>query len=245
VFGASTNPRLISRWFSNPLTNVGVATGKGLLVVDIDLHKDGEVSIRRLEARFGPFPETVEVVTGSGGRHLWFAVPHHIPLPNTAGLLGSGIDTRSDNGYVVCPPSNHHSGRAYSWSVDSADVTAPAPDWLVAALEAHAREREANRLAFTQHPITQEDEDDLVEAMARSRFLAEIWMGKRLYPDRSSRHLAATSALIRAGIGDASVIQRMLILVDQHLGLDVSKAERIDYIGLTVAKALSGREARP
>src|SRR5262249_36996229 len=58
---------------------------------------------------------------------------------NSAGLLGLGLDVRGDGGYVLLPPSIHPSGRAYAWSVDSADEFAIAPDWLYALLTVKVR----------------------------------------------------------------------------------------------------------
>jgi hypothetical protein len=53
---------------------------------------------------------------------------------NSAGRLGTGLDVRGTDGYVLLPPSIHPSGRPYRWSVDSADHIASAPDWLHAIL---------------------------------------------------------------------------------------------------------------
>src|SRR5262245_10407698 len=53
---------------------------------------------------------------------------------NSAGKIASGIDVRADGGYVLVPPSVHPSGRAYHWSVDTANTFATAPDWLLARI---------------------------------------------------------------------------------------------------------------
>ena len=57
-------------------------------------------------------------------------------MKNTAGRIAPGIDTRGDGGYVLTPPSVHPSGRAYAWSVDSANTIAAAPAWLVEKIAA-------------------------------------------------------------------------------------------------------------
>src|SRR5262249_52503001 len=49
---------------------------------------------------------------GSGGRHIYFAQPT-IPLRNSAGRIGRGIDVRGEGGYVLLPPSAHISGGTY------------------------------------------------------------------------------------------------------------------------------------
>lgn len=40
-----------------------------------------------------------------------------------------GIDLRGDGGYIVAPPSGHHSANAYSWSEPTHPI-APMPEWL-------------------------------------------------------------------------------------------------------------------
>ena len=62
-----------------PAANIAVATGSksGVFVFDIDMkhEKDGEAELRALEAKHGALPKTVESITPSGGRHLWFRMP--------------------------------------------------------------------------------------------------------------------------------------------------------------------------
>jgi Primase C terminal 1 (PriCT-1)/Bifunctional DNA primase/polymerase, N-terminal len=47
-------------------------------------------------------------------------------------------DTRGDGGYVLAPPSKHPTGRRYCWSVDSANLFAAAPQWLLDKITAPA-----------------------------------------------------------------------------------------------------------
>jgi hypothetical protein len=125
-------------WEGWPDCNIGLATGakSGVWVLDID-GDDGEASLRDLEQRMGSLPTTVEVITGGGGRHLFFKLPDFDGAPaikNTAGKLGAGLDTRGDGGYVVAPPSIHPSGKAYAWSVDTGSGFADPPAWLCGLL---------------------------------------------------------------------------------------------------------------
>ena len=65
-------------WFTRwPMANLSVVTGavSGIVVLDVDPHHGGEESLNVLEACHGALPKTVEAVTGSGGRHLYFAHP--------------------------------------------------------------------------------------------------------------------------------------------------------------------------
>ncbi|QXE35953.1 bifunctional DNA primase/polymerase [Streptomyces sp. GMY02] len=50
-------------------------------------------------------PETVIVLTPSGGRHIWLTGPAHVVVPNSAGRLAPGIDVRGAGGYLVGPGS--------------------------------------------------------------------------------------------------------------------------------------------
>ena len=126
-------------WTERPDANVGIATGQpsGLLVLDIDIAKGGEESFRALEAQHGPFPATPTVLTGGGGRHLYFRHPGYA-IRNSAGKLGAGLDIRADGGQVVAPPSLHPTtGKRYEWeSAHHPDTVppAPAPDWLLRLL---------------------------------------------------------------------------------------------------------------
>lgn len=104
----------------NPSYNVGVVCGQvsgGLVVIDID--EGGDEVLRDWEGAHGRLPETVEQVTGSGGRHLFYRTGREI-RPSVNGELH--IDIRGDGSYVVAPPSIHPNGTAYEWSVSPDDM---------------------------------------------------------------------------------------------------------------------------
>lgn len=132
---ASTDPALIAEWWQRwPEANVGVRTGGGLVVLDVD-GDDGADSLHELEREHGELPQTVAALTGGGGRHYYFATAEAVR--NSAGRLGRGLDVRGDGGYVVCPPSVHESGRAYEWEVSGHPAEtrlAPLPAWLAERL---------------------------------------------------------------------------------------------------------------
>ena len=86
-------------------------------------------SLEELVKRFS-LPDTAMVRTGSAGWHLYFT--YQGELKNSAGKLGTGIDTRGTNGYVVAPPSLHASGNYYAW-VNQLPPT-PLPQSLLDAL---------------------------------------------------------------------------------------------------------------
>src|SRR5450755_817672 len=113
VKDASCDPAQIREWWRlYPDANVGIATGEGLLVVDIDPRHGG--LLEALQAVVA-LPATATVQTGSGGPHLYFQYDKQLALRNTAGKLAPGIDTRAEGGYVVAPPSRHANGQRYRW----------------------------------------------------------------------------------------------------------------------------------
>lgn len=129
---ATKDPAIIEQmWKDHPEANVGIATGEisNLLVIDIDIHpeegKFGDETLAALESKLGKIPETLEVITGSGGRHLYFQYPEGSGITIGEGEksgLGSGVDFRGNGGYVVAPPSIHPgTGRRYEWEVSSCE----------------------------------------------------------------------------------------------------------------------------
>ncbi len=117
-------------WRLYPDANVGIATGEGLLVIDIDPRHGG--SLEALQALV-ELPATATVQTGSGGLHLYFRYDQKLALRNTAGKLAPGIDTRAEGGYVVAAPSRHAGGNRYYWK-DRRPGYAQAPDELLELL---------------------------------------------------------------------------------------------------------------
>lgn len=131
---------IITDWWTRwPHHGVGIVTGilSAIFVLDIDMGdgKFGDETLIDLERTYGRLPDTVEVVTGSGGRHLYFRWPVGRLITNDAGLrLGLHIDVRGEGGQVLAPPTVHPNGTAYEWEAsahpDDVDV-AEAPEWLV------------------------------------------------------------------------------------------------------------------
>lgn len=121
-------------WFRrSPDYNVAIVTGalSGLVVVDVDPRHGGKKSLSDLEGEHGRLPETLESVTGGGGRHLYFCHPGGV-VSNRVNIR-PGIDLRGDGGCIVAPPSVHPSGKRYRWKKGHGPgevALAPLPDWL-------------------------------------------------------------------------------------------------------------------
>jgi hypothetical protein len=133
---ATTDADRIRAWWALwPDANIGIPTGgRTFWVLDVDPDKGGTESLAALIARHGPLSETVEHLTGGGGRHVLFSAPSGLVIHNSASALGPGLDVRGDGGYIVAAPSRHRSGRGYEWEAahhpDEVAV-APAPEWLL------------------------------------------------------------------------------------------------------------------
>lgn len=134
---ATTSVEQIERWWYRSPYNIGVATGPSkLVVVDLDAPRQralggrhGRQVLAELAARAGAeIPrKTFTVVTPGGGQHLYFRAPAGPALTNTAGRLGTHIDTRAVGGYVVGPGSRI-GGRVYRATL-AADPAA-LPSWM-------------------------------------------------------------------------------------------------------------------
>lgn len=80
----------------------GIQTGRfnDILVVDLA----NKSSVRAFTA-LGPIPETLSVLTPSGGLHLYFRLPPDVHVSTSHGVLGPGIDIKGEGGFVVGPGS--------------------------------------------------------------------------------------------------------------------------------------------
>jgi hypothetical protein len=134
---ATKDPGVIETWWRRfPLANEAIATGQvsGLHGLDVDPRHGGDETLRELIAQHGPLASTPEVVTGSGGRHIYFAAPSS---PIGCPPLAEGVDSRGNGGFLVSPPSLRVSGRRYRWelsSLPSETPLAPLPAWVVSLL---------------------------------------------------------------------------------------------------------------
>lgn len=155
---ATTDEALIRRWWKGAAHGVGIATGtrSGIFVVDVDVRpgKDGNETLADLEAAYGPLPATREHLTGSGGRHLFFAIPPGVVITNDAGVrLGPGLDVRGEGGQVLAPPTIHPNGQPYAVDLGCPDDPAEPPGWLVALLtKAPDGAPRAERVPYTGEP---------------------------------------------------------------------------------------------
>ena len=142
---ATNDPVQITEWWlRNSICNPAIATGKGVVVLDVD-GEAGMASLKKLEERYGPLPITRTVTTGSGGKHYHFSCTHTVS--NSAGTLGEGLDIRGDGGMAIAPGALHQSGNLYHWDEgrSPAEVPlAPIPGWLLKLLSAEKKQQKAD-----------------------------------------------------------------------------------------------------
>ena len=118
VYDASTDPARIRELFAAApwATGYGIACGlppHHLIGIDLDTKSgtDSSAALRELALRhLFTIPDTVVVLTPSGGRHLWLSGPPDVVVPNSAGRLAPGIDIRGAGGYLVGPGSRTDHG---------------------------------------------------------------------------------------------------------------------------------------
>ena len=128
----------ITRWFTeNPCANIAIITGRVSNLVVFDL--DSEDAEKYAQSR-GGFPVTVRAKT-SKGRHIYMRHPG-IDTNNRINRKLK-IDTKTDGGYVVAPPSMHGSGVQYQWEegysileIESAECTSWMLDYLQGKIKA-------------------------------------------------------------------------------------------------------------
>jgi hypothetical protein len=124
----------VEQWFgpAGAARGIAVATGpSGLFMLDSDAYKDGA------EERNPPPGSWVERHAGRGGWHAYLSNP--TGARNTAGRIGTGVDSRGDGGLSVCAPTRslHPDGSTTQWQnvrpLIELQQLPPAPAELLAA----------------------------------------------------------------------------------------------------------------
>ena len=234
LLDASTDSdRLRSWWRASPRANVGLRTGEGLDVIDID----GPRSI--LDELGGPPLLPGAVVSTGRGWHLYFAPSG---LPTRTGVV-PGLDVRGGGGYVVAPPSVHPSGRAYRFvdpgsgaevPLGSLGPLPPAPEWLAALCRPAPPPARAGLTEPARVDISAYAAAALAEECAAVAATPE---GSR--NDRLNRAAFAMGTLVGASALDPGAASRSLLDAAARAGLGETEATR------TVDSGLSAGIERP
>lgn len=104
---ATTDLRQIQRWWHRaPEANIGIATGRGIDVLDVDVHALGNGFARlRLLHRSGQISGWAQAVRSpSGGVHLYYPTAPGRELRSWSRGTAN-LDFRGLGGYIIAPPS--------------------------------------------------------------------------------------------------------------------------------------------
>lgn len=194
---ATTDAGQVVEWLAAfPTANWAVRPPKGVLVLDIDPRNGGDVELAKLEEEHGKLPATLTARTGSGGFHIWLSYDGP-----TRGKLCTGVDVKTNTGYLVSPPSVHIAGGTYTW-IDERPA-AYAPKWVKERMN-------PPRIIRSMGPVTgtrgERTRAGLVEFVQKSNF-GEIndrlyWAACRL--DEKGLLDTATADQLVAAAGEAA-----------------------------------------
>ena len=118
-FKDATNDRVqVAKWWTDkPNANIGIRTGGGLVVVDVDRLPDAAGKEKVLPNPWLlPMTERLEelgadsvIESPTGGFHLYFKagnLPAELgEIRNSTGEIAEGVDVRAEGGYIVAPGS--------------------------------------------------------------------------------------------------------------------------------------------
>jgi hypothetical protein len=216
VKDATTNLDQIRQWWTaNPDANIGLATGSGVMALDID-GPEGANTLAALEQKHGTLPVTPVQFTGKG-RHYLFSVT--VEVRNTSRRIGAGVDTRGDGGYIVVAPSIHPSGSSYAWDQERRPfkiTLAPAPVWLLALLTPKISEMAS--VGFVQRPDPEALSDNYVQRALDGEFdkVSGAPLGRR--NDTLNTAAFNLGQLVGANVLAESVAQQTLEAAASHWG---------------------------
>lgn len=234
---ASTDPATIMEWWSLwPSSNVGIATGAALLVVD----RDGDELP-------GNLPEGPRVKT-SKGEHYYLAQPEGVTI-NAVNVKGLGFDIRTSGGLVVAPPSVHPSGHVYHWASPYDAPLPQAPPWLLELIADDDRDLPA----FTPDPSMPEPSQRPTQGGGATAYAQKALDGElarvRRAPagqrnDQLNRSAFALGTLVGGGELDQEAVADALLDSALVAGLGQSEAAETIRSGLA-AGMLKPRTIEP
>jgi hypothetical protein len=119
------NERHLNYFKKNPDVNIGFKV-MGYSVLDVDNRHGGDQSLKRLSSEYNINFSHSLTVNCSNGQHIYL---NNINLKNTAGVVGDGLDIRSEGGFLVAPGSVHKTEKTYEWNLIGKPSTIPA-EWV-------------------------------------------------------------------------------------------------------------------
>lgn len=161
---ATTDETSIRLWWkSRPNAGIGICTGNGLVVLDVDPRNGGDVSLSELLSQYGEL-NTMTVRTGGGGLHFYFVTEGQI---KSASNVLPGIDVKGEGGYVVAAGSIHPSGEKYEFFTAENVAPASIPSWLIELVNTRSRSSK-KRDASTEARILEGERNSKLISIAGS-----------------------------------------------------------------------------
>ncbi|MFF1420975.1 bifunctional DNA primase/polymerase [Streptomyces sp. NPDC058280] len=230
VHDATTDPAAVRALFALApwATGYGIACGRPphrLIGIDLDIthaddspHEATITGATGTTAQAGPasdsvaalqqlalqhlftLPETVIVLTPSGGRHIWLTGPPNVVVPNSASRLAPGIDVRGAGGYLVGPGSVTARG-AYRPAPGTAGLSpAPCPRALLHLLTPPARPHHPRSRPAQGHGLVQ----FVLAAHEGQRNTRLFWAACRAYEHGFGEALVESlvDAAVRTGLNE-------------------------------------------
>ena len=156
--------------------------GAGLVVIDIDKNEEkgvnGFIAWEMLREQFSDPIETVTVISGGGGKHIYFKYPAGHFIPSGANVLGAGVDIRASKGCIYAPPSVTKAAYFFEVSPTDAEIQ-DLPAWILERVT--SREETAAAPQIEDAP-TEKQRGDKNFVIAQSALQA-------LHPDLSLIHI--------------------------------------------------------
>jgi hypothetical protein len=192
---ASADRAQIGVWSKQyPDSNLAVLCGaeSGITVIDIDAQNGGLDTIARLAKDGRTFPDTVEAMSPSGGRHLYFAHDMRVRVSGS-NKLGRGIDVSTDGHAMVLPPSYWaQKGKFYRW------VRPPRgceftrlPRWVIEALKPKPEPRSQPRRDLDFSHLSGYRRQAMSDLNEAARRLAALQDGRHEAPFKVGASLGA------------------------------------------------------
>lgn len=209
---ASTDPERIHAWWRRwPHANIGLRTGIGFDVLDID-GPAGWAALDSWAAEHGVRLVGPAAQTGSGGWHLLLAPTG---AGNRTSLLPQ-VDYRGRDGFIVAPPSAHPSGRRYRWQRHPDGLALPAAPPALHGLLAPTRPAPATVVAA--RPV------ERGHAYGRQALAEELAKLRAATPDVDRNHTLNRTAfrayqLVAGGVLDERDVTRAFTQTALAVGL--------------------------
>jgi hypothetical protein len=179
---SSNDKQVLKQWFYDlepGQRRIGIKTGqdsRGVVVIDIDVNKKDKITgnivdprsveekKQYIEETYGELPDTLEVYTPSGGRHLYYIADK--PVATLKKIFPGDsidIDSRGDGGVVVAPDElDYITSSDYEFDIKH---MAPLPEWLYEIL-ARRNPLNKNKTAYTgEIPLVPEMEKAISDAL--------------------------------------------------------------------------------